>query len=183
MQAARIQQFIDYYSQDDDSDSNSTSAASTASSTPSGSAISNVQTTEIPISAATATTAISSASAAGTGTTPTTAATNSPGASTTPAGTVSSATREATSNAKDLAVGALGDNDTTANSADYNNLIRNSYIIIGLLALVILLLIGVVVASFMRKMAPSGKNHKYKALIPPVEEREVYSGPSGRYND
>ena len=171
MQEARLKDFVDFFLANAD---NSTDSDTTTSSDNSTSAIVDIKTTQVPITSAQAT-AISSVSNAS----PTApAATNSPNP------TTSSVQREAsaTSNAKDLAVGALGDNDSTS-SADYNDLIRNSYIIIGLLALVILLLIGVVVATMMRKMAPSGKNHKYKAIIPPVDEREVYSGPSGRYSD
>ena len=60
--------------------------------------------------------------------------------------------------------GALGDNDSDSSSSNYSTLIRNSYIIIGLLAAVIIGLIGMVVSMLLSRR---GKGAKYSRVSAP----------------
>lgn len=83
---------------------------------------------------------------------------------------------------KNLTVAGALLRDESNNVEELNGLIRNSYIIIGLLVAAILLLIGGILLSFVRKLAPRS-NPRYKEIVPPGSEFEVLSGPSGRYSD
>ncbi|KAK7690635.1 hypothetical protein QCA50_005734 [Cerrena zonata] len=82
-----------------------------------------------------------------------------------------------------LVTGALGENDSDS-SSNYSTLIRNSYIIIGLLAAVILGLLGVTVSMLVGRR---GKGAKYsRVTVPPsfkgFEESESMTH-SQRYSD
>ena len=81
------------------------------------------------------------------------------------------------------AAGALFHTDSD-NTSDVNVLMRNSYVIIGMLVVSILLLLGVLLLAFFRKFAPRAGGTKYQEIVPPVNEAEsLTNGPMGRYSD
>ncbi|KAK7681853.1 hypothetical protein QCA50_015200 [Cerrena zonata] len=78
------------------------------------------------------------------------------------------------------ATGALGDSDSS--TPDLSNLTRLSYVIIGLLALVVLLLIGTVVSFIMKSRSSAGKGYKtIKDPFPPAHEK-AYEGSYADYS-
>ncbi|CAL1701692.1 unnamed protein product [Somion occarium] len=162
MQSARVEQFLAA-----NSDDSSTSASSVSTSTSSETAVDTS-------SATTTASSLSPASPVATSTIPLT----SVASTSVPPTTVSAlATSTGVGNSKDFAAGAVSDNNSIS-STDLNNLIRNSYIVIGLLGFAIVLLIGVVVMTSMRMMAPRGG--RYKPIIPPVDD---HASTPYRYSD
>lgn len=76
------------------------------------------------------------------------------------------------------AAGALSDDDSTS-SSDLTALIRNSYIIIGLLGFAILMLVALVLVTFVKSRTPSGKRYRgLKEAYPPTHEEQPI-----RYSD
>ena len=79
------------------------------------------------------------------------------------------------------ALSRAGDN----NAGSMNILMRNSYIIVGMLVTAIILLLVVLLLVLFKKLAPhSGGTTRYREIVPPVNEAEVFvGGPMGRYSD
>ncbi|KAK7692159.1 hypothetical protein QCA50_003778 [Cerrena zonata] len=95
----------------------------------------------------------------------------------------SSSSRAAPSpTSKDLAAGALSHNEAD-NPGNLNDLIRNSYIVIGLVAFVLVFLIVVLVTSLVKKKVPRARTWENKEMAQPLNDQETFSGPSGRYSD
>lgn len=86
-----------------------------------------------------------------------------------------------TSEPKNFAAGALSFQDANSD-VDMKSVIRNTYIITGLVGVTLLLLIIVTVVSLVKWMGLS-KKHKYKPLIPPVDGHSLYSSHSGKYSE
>ncbi|CAL1702627.1 unnamed protein product [Somion occarium] len=77
------------------------------------------------------------------------------------------------------ASGALADSDSSSSSVDLSNVLRLSYIIIGMLGLIVVLLIGAVVTMVVRNRRSGGKG--YKTLhdpVPPSHEKPYQSSYS-----
>ncbi|KAK7691394.1 hypothetical protein QCA50_004793 [Cerrena zonata] len=86
-----------------------------------------------------------------------------------------------TSEPKNFAAGALSSQDTSSD-VDMKSVIRNTYIITGLVGATLLLL-TIVTVVFLVKWMGLSKKPRYKPLIPPVDGRSVYSSYSGKYSE
>ena len=61
---------------------------------------------------------------------------------------------------------------------------RNSYIIVEMLVTAIILLLVVLLLVLFKKLAPRSGGTRYREIVPPVNEAEVFvGGPMGRYSD
>lgn len=83
------------------------------------------------------------------------------------------------SESKNFAAGALVSPDSYS-EADVKNLIKNTYIIIGLVGITLLMMVVMTMATIVRGMGPQ-KKHKYQPIIPPIGKHHSYQSHSGKY--